>query len=181
MDVTTLVIKGVKGLPRKVFGPRNDRLLKGYRRLVPPVNELEQTIRGDYDERFAKRVAAEHVDDAPEAEQETLRQQIRVELSEDLREHAESLRERMRPYTEALDEWWRGLKPSQRVEEYYRAEYRKRDAKVIAALDEAGVMGEAFAVLREASRRTQDHRHFDCQLIGGRVLFEGKIAEMRTG
>jgi preprotein translocase subunit SecA len=43
------------------------------------------------------------------------------------------------------------------------------------------VMPEAFAVLREASRRAQAHRHFHCQLIGGRVLFEGKVAEMRTG
>jgi preprotein translocase subunit SecA len=43
------------------------------------------------------------------------------------------------------------------------------------------VMPEAFAVLREASRRAKAHRHFHCQLIGGRVLFENKVAEMRTG
>jgi len=43
------------------------------------------------------------------------------------------------------------------------------------------VMAQAFAVLREASRRAQNHRHFHCQLIGGRVLFENKVAEMRTG
>jgi preprotein translocase subunit SecA len=40
---------------------------------------------------------------------------------------------------------------------------------------------EAFAVVREASRRTIGLRHFDVQLIGGLVLHEGKIAEMRTG
>jgi preprotein translocase subunit SecA len=40
---------------------------------------------------------------------------------------------------------------------------------------------EAFAVVREAARRTLDMRHFDVQLIGGMVLHEGKIAEMRTG
>jgi preprotein translocase subunit SecA len=39
----------------------------------------------------------------------------------------------------------------------------------------------AFAVVREASRRTLQMRHFDVQLIGGIVLHEGKIAEMRTG
>ena len=39
----------------------------------------------------------------------------------------------------------------------------------------------AFAVVREAARRTLDMRHFDVQLIGGMVLHEGKIAEMRTG
>ncbi|MCZ6816773.1 MAG: hypothetical protein O7F76_08810, partial [Planctomycetota bacterium] len=43
------------------------------------------------------------------------------------------------------------------------------------------VQHEAFAVVREASRRAQNHRHFDCQIIGGQVLFEGKIAEMKTG
>ena len=40
---------------------------------------------------------------------------------------------------------------------------------------------EAFAVVREAARRTLKMRHFDVQLIGGMVLHEGKIAEMRTG
>jgi len=43
------------------------------------------------------------------------------------------------------------------------------------------VLPEAFAVCREASRRTVEMRHFDVQLIGGMVLHEGKIAEMATG
>ena len=43
------------------------------------------------------------------------------------------------------------------------------------------LLPEAFAVVREASKRTLDMRHFDMQLIGGIVLHEGKIAEMRTG
>ncbi|HMB74552.1 MAG TPA: hypothetical protein VKQ06_13345, partial [Gammaproteobacteria bacterium] len=43
------------------------------------------------------------------------------------------------------------------------------------------VLAEAFAVVREAARRTLGMRHFDVQLIGGLVLHEGKIAEMRTG
>ncbi|MFZ1640637.1 MAG: preprotein translocase subunit SecA [Candidatus Contendobacter sp.] len=43
------------------------------------------------------------------------------------------------------------------------------------------LLPEAFAVVREASKRTLDMRHFDVQLIGGIVLHEGKIAEMRTG
>ncbi len=43
------------------------------------------------------------------------------------------------------------------------------------------IMPEAFAVVREASVRTTGMRHFDVQLIGGMVLHEGKIAEMRTG
>ena len=40
---------------------------------------------------------------------------------------------------------------------------------------------EAFALVREAAKRTLEQRHFDVQLIGGMVLHEGKIAEMRTG
>ena len=40
---------------------------------------------------------------------------------------------------------------------------------------------EAFAVVREASRRTLGQRHFDAQLIGGIVLHQGKISEMKTG
>ncbi len=43
------------------------------------------------------------------------------------------------------------------------------------------VLPEAFAVVREASRRVLRMRHFDVQLIGGMVLHEGKVAEMRTG
>ena len=39
---------------------------------------------------------------------------------------------------------------------------------------------EAFAVVREASRRTLGQRHFDVQLVGGKILHNGDIAEMRT-
>ena len=43
------------------------------------------------------------------------------------------------------------------------------------------LLPEAFAVVREASRRNTQMRHFDVQLVGGNVLYEGKIAEMATG
>jgi preprotein translocase subunit SecA len=48
-----------------------------------------------------------------------------------------------------------------------------------AVLDE--LLPEAFAVVREAGRRAVNMRHFDVQMIGGTVLHQGKIAEMRTG
>ncbi|MCX7691740.1 DEAD/DEAH box helicase, partial [Thermoflexus sp.] len=48
-----------------------------------------------------------------------------------------------------------------------------------ASLDE--ILPEAFAVVREASRRILGLRHFDVQLMGGIVLHQGKIAEMKTG
>ena len=47
------------------------------------------------------------------------------------------------------------------------------------SLDE--ILPESFALTREASKRTLNQRHFDCQLIGGIVLHQGKISEMRTG
>ena len=43
------------------------------------------------------------------------------------------------------------------------------------------ILPEAFAVVRETSRRVLGMRHFDVQLLGGIVLHEGKIAEMKTG
>ena len=57
---------------------------------------------------------------------------------------------------------------------------RKRNLAVVQdVLD--GVLGEIFAMAREAMRRTLGMRHFDVQLIGGVVLHQGKIAEMKTG
>ena len=44
-----------------------------------------------------------------------------------------------------------------------------------------GLMNEAFAVVREAARRTLGQRHYDVQMVGGMVLHKGGIAEMRTG
>ena len=43
------------------------------------------------------------------------------------------------------------------------------------------LLPEAFALVREASKRTRKERHYDAQIIGGVVLHEGKISEMRTG
>jgi preprotein translocase subunit SecA len=57
-------------------------------------------------------------------------------------------------------------------------EFRKRLA---AGEKLADVSSEAFAVVREAARRTLKMRHFDVQLIGGLTLNDGRIAEMRTG
>ncbi len=58
------------------------------------------------------------------------------------------------------------------------AEFKERLANG-ATLDE--LAPEAFAVVREASRRVLNQRHFDVQLIGGMILHQGGIAEMRTG
>jgi preprotein translocase subunit SecA len=61
-----------------------------------------------------------------------------------------------------------------------RKERRKREnERLQRALDD--VLPEVFAMTREAMKRTLDMRHFDVQFIGGAVLHQGKIAEMRTG
>lgn len=61
-----------------------------------------------------------------------------------------------------------------RKTEEFKSRYQKGET-----LD--GLLPEAFAVVREASRRLTGMRHFDVQLIGGAVLHRGNIAEMRTG
>ena len=53
------------------------------------------------------------------------------------------------------------------------------DDKLEKALDE--ILNDAFAVAREATRRTLNMRHYDVQLIGGMALHEGNVAEMKTG
>ena len=57
-------------------------------------------------------------------------------------------------------------------------EFRQRLAQG-ETLDD--LLVEAFAVVREAGRRALNMRHFDVQLIGGMVLHQGKISEMKTG
>ena len=112
----------------KIFGSRNDRLLKQYARTVVRINQLEagaaalsdEALRaktGEFKRRLAERVAAAPPEGRDAAEGEAL---------------------------EAL-------------------------------------LPEAFAVVREAGKRTLRMRHFDVQLVGGMVLHDGKIAEMRTG
>jgi preprotein translocase subunit SecA len=60
-----------------------------------------------------------------------------------------------------------------------RTPYFREQLTQGAALDD--IMAEAFAVVREAARRTVNMRPFDVQILGGLVLHEGKIAEMKTG
>jgi preprotein translocase subunit SecA len=99
---------------KAVFGSRNDRLLKQYRKVVAEINALEPSVR-------------ELADDALRAKTEELKQQVAAGTT----------------------------------------------------LEEA--LPPAFAVVREAARRTLNMRHFDVQLVGGLALHNGKIAEMRTG
>jgi preprotein translocase subunit SecA len=112
----------------KIFGSRNDRLLKQYSRVVARINALEPGIAalsdaalsaktGDLKQRLAARIAAAPAEQQDAAEREGLEE----------------------------------------------------------------LLPEAFAVVREAGKRAVKMRHFDVQLVGGMVLHDGKIAEMRTG
>jgi preprotein translocase subunit SecA len=98
----------------KIFGSRNERLLKQYSRTVAEINALEPALA---------------------ALSDSLLQQKTVELK---KRHADG-----------------------------------------ATVDD--LLPEAFAVVREAAKRTLRMRHFDVQLLGGMVLHNGKIAEMKTG
>jgi preprotein translocase subunit SecA len=106
----------------------------------------------------------------------------------------ERLIKKLWPVVAQINDFEAGIKPLS--DEQLRAktvEFRARiaaklegitDAEEIktaerAALDE--ILPEAFAVVREAGWRAVQMRHFDVQLIGGMVLHQGKIAEMRTG
>ena len=93
---------------------------------------------------------------------------------------------RLRPYVDEIN----GLES--RIEQETGDQLRARIAQWkerIGAIEDLeqreGALGdilpEVFAVVREASKRTLGQRHFDVQLIGGVVLHEGKIAEMKTG
>ena len=98
----------------KIFGSRNDRLLKQYRKTVARINELEPTY-------------------------------------------------------EALSD------------EALRAKTDEFKARVAGGEHLDTLLPEAFAVVREGSKRVMKMRHFDVQLVGGIALHFGKIAEMRTG
>ncbi|MFQ5411235.1 MAG: hypothetical protein ACE5EC_03020, partial [Phycisphaerae bacterium] len=141
MSILTTVGTGF----RKVFGSRNERMIKRYNQVVKEIGRFEDELRGDYDARFAE-ASSSVATDLPEEEREAELQKMRVELSADLRERTESLKSRLAD-GESLE----------------------------------SVFAEAFSALREASRRARDHRHFDCQLVGGQVLFESINAEMKTG
>lgn len=73
----------------------------------------------------------------------------------------------------------------ERIKQLSDDELRGKTAEFREKLDRGATLDdllvEAFAVVREASRRTTGMRHFDVQLIGGMILHQGTIAEMRTG
>jgi preprotein translocase subunit SecA len=84
-----------------------------------------------------------------------------------------------RPRVEAINALEPEVKALSDAEIKARTETFRRQLQAGASLDD--LLAPAFATVREAAWRTLQQRHFDVQLIGGMVLHEGKIAEMKTG
>jgi preprotein translocase subunit SecA len=100
---------------------------------------------------------AEELERLPDSELKDRFQQLRARVQEKLKQHEEELK--------AIEN------PQERA---------KREHEINEDALE-GVLTRAFAAVREAGQRTLGLRHFDVQLVGGVVLHQGKIAEMRTG
>ncbi len=118
-------------------------------------NKVVAAVFGTSNEREIKRIM-------PLVEQiNSLESAIKKLSDEQLRAKTDEFRQRIRERVDSIEE------------------SDEKDAELKAALDE--LLPEAFAVVREAGWRVLNMRHFDVQLIGGTVLHQGKIAEMKTG
>jgi preprotein translocase subunit SecA len=140
----------------KIFGTKNEREVKRLQPRVVAMNTLEPEMQKLSDDQLRAKTA---------------------EFRARIQERLSSIADEPEADTDSPDTDLQNadLRNSDRQKEI-EAE-RSEVLKVV--LDE--MLEEAFAVVREAGRRVLDMRHFDVQLIGGMVLHEGKIAEMKTG
>jgi preprotein translocase subunit SecA len=120
------------------------------------VDKVIEVFMGSKHEREMKRLAP------LVSEINALEPELAPLSDDELRSRLGAIRERVRAATAELPE-----------------EYKERRTRVQDVLGSHLV--EVFAIVREASKRTLRMRHFDVQLIGGMVLHDGKIAEMKTG
>jgi preprotein translocase subunit SecA len=148
----------IQGVLKKIFGSRNERLLKQYGRVVREINALEPEI--------AKLSDAE----------------LRAKTDEFRKRIQERLAQVARPKLVAVVAPEDG-EAAEDAEDTPAATGPGEDTPLDRARREAleEILPEAFAVVREAGKRALSMRHFDVQLVGGIVLHNGKIAEMRTG
>ena len=86
---------------------------------------------------------------------------------------------RVMPIVKQINDLEEGMSKLSDHELRAKTDYFKEQLKEGKTLDD--ILPEAFAVVREASKRTLGLRHFDVQLIGGIILHQGRIAEMKTG
>ncbi len=152
-------------LAQKIFGSKNERELKRMRPLVEEVGQLEAELQAlSMDELRAKtdafRSRIQAATAATRAQLDELAQQA-AEIAPDSIPDADEL--------EKLD--------------YFQEERTSLEKELRAAEADAldDMLPEAYATVREVSRRVTGMRHFDSQLLGGIVLHRGRIAEMKTG
>ena len=86
---------------------------------------------------------------------------------------------RVRPIVEKINSLEPEIEKLTDEELKAKTPYFKEQLEKGKSLDD--ILPEAFAVVREASKRVLGMRHFDVQLIGGIILHQGRIAEMKTG
>ena len=137
------------------------------------INTIAAKIFGTKNEREVKRLQ-------PLLEQVNALDAATIALSDD------QLRAKTLEFRKRVDERLRNLPEAATPADDLAHNIDAREAKEKAeqaALKEVlqEILPEAFAVVREAGRRVLNMRHFDVQLIGGMVLHQGKIAEMKTG
>ncbi len=136
----------------KVFGTKNERVVKSLMPKVLAMNALEPEIQKLSDDELRAKTDG-----------------FRLRIQERLSQVAKS------PQIEPTE-------PAGEDEPDFdeRKEFEKREYEALQeVLDE--ILVEAFAIVREAGRRVLKMRHFDVQLIGGMVLHQGTISEMKTG
>ncbi len=135
----------------KVFGTKNEREIKRLQPRVAAINALEPEIQKLSDDQLRAKTA-----------------EFRARIQERLSSIAdEPAADPDRPDVDVPD-----------IDQQKELE-KQRSEVLREVLDE--LLEEAFAVVREAGKRVLNMRHFDVQLMGGMVLHEGKIAEMKTG
>jgi preprotein translocase subunit SecA len=131
------------------------------------INTVMAKVFGTKNERELKRLA-------PRVEDINALEPAMQKLSdEQLRAKADEFRRRIQEHVSKIAD-----EPDADPDRIKQLE-EERTAAINEVLDE--ILVEAFAVVREAGRRVLNMRHFDVQLIGGMVLHQGKIAEMKTG
>jgi preprotein translocase subunit SecA len=137
----------------KVFGTKNERMVKALMPQVQAINALEPQTQKLSDEELRAKT-----------------DEFRRRIQERLARFSEA--RAAEPIVDDEDE----AEPD--VDRQKRLEKEQYDA-LQEVLNE--ILVEAFAVVREAGRRVLNMRHFDVQLIGGMVLHQGTISEMKTG
>src|SRR5512136_2779270 len=146
-----------KSLTKTLFGDPSEREAKRLQPLVDRINAL-----GPDFERMS--------DDALRAQTDAFRQHV-ADRAGSLREEAAAAREA----------WLQEPDAGRRTQLRLDLDRLERELKAAEAEAMEEILPEAFAAVREASSRTIGLRHYDVQLIGGMVLHQGKIAEMKTG